>query len=42
VRAPEEAMGTQLDVLAVGNLYLQKSDQNAASKHDYKNAFELD
>jgi carbamoyltransferase len=46
VRTPEEAfrcfMGTELDVLAVGNLYLQKSDQNAAFKHDYKSAFELD
>jgi carbamoyltransferase len=34
VRTPEEAfrcfMGTELDVLAVGNLYLQKSDRNAA------------
>ena len=46
VRTPEDAfrcfMGTELDVLAVGNLYLQKSDQNVALKLDYKNAFELD
>jgi carbamoyltransferase len=46
VRTPEEAfrcfMGTELDVLAVGNLYLQKGEQNAAFKHDYKSAFELD
>jgi carbamoyltransferase len=46
VRTPEEAfrcfMGTELDVLAVGNLYLQKSKQNAALRLDYKNAFELD
>jgi carbamoyltransferase len=46
VRTPEEAfrcfMGTELDVLAVGNLYLRKSDQNAALKHDYKSGFELD
>jgi carbamoyltransferase len=46
VRTPEEAfrcfMGTELDVLAVGNLYLQKSKQNAALKRDYKNVFELD
>jgi carbamoyltransferase len=46
VRTPEEAfrcfMGTELDVLAVGNLYLQKSEQNAAFKFDYKNAFEPD
>src|SRR5262245_5587912 len=46
VRTPEEAfrcfMGTELDALAVGNLYLRKSDQNAALRHDYKSAFELD
>jgi carbamoyltransferase len=46
VRTPEDAfrcfMGTELDVLAVGNLYLQKSDQTAAFEHDYKSAFELD
>jgi len=46
VRTPEEAfrcfMGTELDVLAVGNLYLQKAEQNAALKHDYKGGFELD
>jgi carbamoyltransferase len=46
VRTPEEAfrcfMGTELDVLAVGNLYLQRSEQNAALKHDYKSGFELD
>ena len=33
---------TELDVLAVGNLYLQKGEQNAAFKHDYKSAFEPD
>jgi carbamoyltransferase len=46
VRTPEEAfrcfMGTELDVLAVGNLYLQKNKQNPAFKLDYKHAFELD
>jgi carbamoyltransferase len=46
VRTPEEAfrcfMGTELDVLAVGNLYLKKGEQNAALKLDYKSAFELD
>jgi carbamoyltransferase len=46
VRTPEEAfrcfMGTDLDVLAIGNLYLQKSKQDSALKLDYKNAFELD
>ena len=46
VRTPEDAfrcfMGTELDVLAVGNLYLRKSAQNPALKIDYKNEFELD
>src|SRR5215510_7104775 len=45
VRTPEDAfrcfMGTELGALAIGNLYLQKSDQNLALKLDYKNAFEL-
>jgi carbamoyltransferase len=46
VHTPEDAfrcfMGTELDVLAIGNLYLQKSKQNSALKLDYKNAFEPD
>jgi carbamoyltransferase len=46
VGTPEDAfrcfMGTELDALAVGNLYLQKSEQNSALKLDYKNAFERD
>ena len=46
VHTPEDAfrcfMGTELDVLAIGNLYLQKSEQNPALKLDYKNAFEPD
>ena len=46
VRTPEDAfrcfMGTELDALAVGNLYLVKGDQDPALKRDYKNAFELD
>ena len=46
VRTPEDAfrcfMGTDLDVLAIGNLYLQKNGQNGALKVDYKDAFELD
>jgi carbamoyltransferase len=46
VRTPEDAfrcfMGTELDALAVGNLYLQKSEQNPTLKLDYKNKFELD
>jgi carbamoyltransferase len=46
VRTPEDAfrcfMGTQLDVLAIGNLYLPKNEQNAALKVDHRDAFELD
>jgi carbamoyltransferase len=46
VRTPEDAfrcfMGTELDALAIGNLYLEKSNQNPALKLDYKGAFELD
>ena len=46
VASPEDAfrcfMGTELDALAVGNLYLVKGDQDPALKRDYKNAFELD
>ena len=46
VRTPEDAfrcfMGTGLDAVAVGNLYLEKGEQNPALKLDYKNAFELD
>ena len=46
VATPEDAfrcfMGTELDALAVGNLYLEKSAQNPALKRDYKGAFELD
>ena len=46
VCTPEDAfrcfMGTELDALVVGNLYLKKSEQNEALKLDYKNAFELD
>jgi carbamoyltransferase len=46
VCTPEDAfrcfMGTQLDALAIGNVYLAKADQNAALKHEYKGAFEID
>jgi carbamoyltransferase len=46
VHTPEDAfrcfMGTELDALAVGNLFLVKGDQDPALKRDYKNAFELD
>jgi carbamoyltransferase len=46
VRTPEDAfrcfMGTELDALAVGNLYMVKTAQNPALKLNYENAFELD
>jgi len=46
VCTPEDAfrcfMGTELDALAVGNLYLYKSEQNPELKRDYSNAFDLD
>lgn len=35
-------MGTELDALAVGNLYLIKSEQDPSLKRDYKSGFELD
>jgi len=46
VGTPEDAfrcfMGTDLDALAVGNLYFVKDEQDAALKRDYKGAFALD
>ena len=46
VCTPEDAfrcfMGTEIEVLAVGNCYLRKEDQDPALKLDYKDAFELD
>jgi carbamoyltransferase len=46
VATPEDAfrclMGSELDALAVGNLYLAKADQDPALKRDYKGDFELD
>ena len=46
VCTPEDAfrcfMGSELDVLAIGNCVLLKTDQDPALKLDYKNAFELD
>jgi carbamoyltransferase len=46
VGTPEDAfrcfMGTELDVLAVGNCYLRKEDQDPALKQNYETAFELD
>jgi carbamoyltransferase len=46
VGTPEDAfrcfMGTQLDVLAVGNCFLSKSEQDPSLKFNYENNFELD
>lgn len=46
VCAPEDAfrcfMGSEIESLAIGNLYLAKADQDPALKLDYKNAFDLD
>jgi carbamoyltransferase len=46
VCTPEDAfrcfMGTQMDLLAVGNCLLRKSAQDPALEIDYKDAFELD
>jgi carbamoyltransferase len=43
---PEDAfrcfMGTELDVLAVGNCYLRKERQDPALEQNYESAFELD
>ena len=35
-------MGTEIDVLVVGNCVLNKEDQDPKLKLDYKDAFELD
>ena len=46
VCTPEDAfrcfMGSELDVLAVGDCLLLKAEQDPALKIDYKDAFELD
>jgi carbamoyltransferase len=46
VCTPEDAfrcfMGNELDVLAVGNCYLRKEQQDPALKQNYESAFELD
>ena len=46
VCTPEDAfrcfMGSEIDVLVIGNCFLKKEDQDPALKLDYKNAFELD
>jgi carbamoyltransferase len=46
VRTPEDAfrcfMGSEIEVLAVGNCYLRKEDQDLVLRIDYKDRFELD
>jgi carbamoyltransferase len=46
VGTPEDAfrcfMGTNIEVLAIGNCLLRKEDQDAKLSQDYKSAFELD
>lgn len=46
VCTPEDAfrcfMGSDIEVLVVGNAILRKEDQDPALQQDYKNAFELD
>ncbi len=46
VSTPEDAfrcfMGTDIEVLAVGNCFLRKEDQDPALKQSYENQFELD
>jgi carbamoyltransferase len=46
VCSPEDAfhcfMGSEIELLVVGNCLLRKSEQNPALKRDYKNQFDLD
>ena len=46
VGSPEDAfrcfMGTEVEILAVGNCYLRKQDQDMALRKNYEKAFELD
>jgi carbamoyltransferase len=46
VCTPEDAfrcfMGNEMDVLAVGNCYLRKEDQDPALRQNYESAFEPD
>ncbi|MCE3246873.1 MAG: hypothetical protein K0R61_2123, partial [Microvirga sp.] len=35
-------MGTDIEVLVVGNCFLEKERQSPALKQDYKDRFELD
>jgi carbamoyltransferase len=46
VGTPEDAfrcfMGTEIDVLVVGNCFLEKGEQDQSLRRDYKGSFELD
>ena len=46
VLTPEDAykcfMGTELDILVVGNCYMEKIDQNKKADSNYKKLYELD
>lgn len=46
VNSPEDAfrcfMGTEIELLVVGNAIMRKDDQDASLKLDYKNAYKLD
>ena len=46
VNTPEDAfkcfMGTEIDILVIGNFFLIKENQNKKLQKDYKNKFELD
>ena len=46
VNTPTEAfncfMGTELDILVIGNCFLEKNKQDQSLKKDYKEKFELD
>ena len=46
VSTPEDAfrcfMGTEIDILVVGNCVMRKRAQNAALAEDYKNAYQMD
>jgi carbamoyltransferase len=46
VCTPEDAfrcfMGTEIEVLAVGNCFLRKEDQDVALKQNYSGSFDLD
>ena len=46
VCTPEDAfhcfMGTEMDCLAIGDCFLEKDEQDATLKSDYKDKYELD